>query len=108
LIRTLSITTIVESLVAFGYCRWQSKPLRSILLTSLLANVFTQSLLWTVVKIFFRYYIIALLVAEISIWIVESLALYFVRANELTFRQSIFLSFAMNLSSVLLGWLLPV
>lgn len=82
--------------------------MRSILLTSFLANVVTQSLLWTVVNIFYQDYLFTLLVTEIFIWLIEGLALYRVRRNQLTVQQAIVLSFIMNLCSIAAGWLLRV
>jgi hypothetical protein len=108
LIHTLVITICIESLVVLAYCYWRKKPVSSILLTSVVANLMTQSLLWTVVNIFYQDYLVTLLVAEIFIWLIESFALYYIRGNQLTFRESTLLSLGMNLSSILVGWLLPV
>jgi hypothetical protein len=108
LITTLLITIGVESTIVLGYCVWRGKPTRSILLTSICANVLTQSLLGSVLSVFFQYYIIALLIAEIFIWVIESLALHFIPANGLRFSEAISLSFFMNISSFALGWFLPV
>jgi hypothetical protein len=108
LIFTLLLTILIESLVVLGYCHWRKKPVRSILLTSLVANIATQSLLWTVVNIFYQDYLVTLLMAEIFIWLMESLALYSVRKNQLTFFEAMSLSLSMNLTSIVAGWLLPV
>jgi hypothetical protein len=108
LIRTLFLTIVIESLVALGYCRWRKKPLRSVWLTSILANLVTQFLLWTVVNIFFQQYLVTLLVAEVVIWILESVTFYYVRGNQLTFAEAASLSLAMNIASFAAGWLLPV
>lgn len=108
MIRTLVITIAIESVIALAYCRWRKKPVRSILLTSILANVVTQSLLRAVVNIFYQDYLVTLLAAEIFIWLIESLALYCVRENRLTFPEATLLSLGMNVSSIAAGWLLPV
>jgi hypothetical protein len=81
---------------------------RSILLTSIFANLATQSLLWTVVNIFFQHYLIALLIAEAVIWILESSTLHYVRRNQLTLREAAALSLVMNVASFAAGWFLPV
>lgn len=59
-------------------------------------------------NLFFSHYLIAFLVAEIFIWLVESLLFYFVRANRLRFGEAFLLSLGMNLASCTLGWFLPV
>lgn len=49
-----------------------------------------------------------LLIAEFLIWIVESLMLYAVPANQLALKSAIFLSLKMNLMSFALGLFLPI
>jgi len=108
LIVPLLITIVFEAAVVLGYCIWQKKPLAPILLTSIIANLITQSFLWIVLNLFFRHYLIALIVAEIIIWLVESFLLYRLLKNQLRFQEAIFLSFSMNLASLALGWFLPI
>ena len=108
MIQTLAITILVEGLVCLVYCVWRKKPVRSILLTSVFANLITQSLLWIVLSHFFQHYLATLLIAEILIWLIESLFLYGFRLNHLSISESVFLSFVMNLSSFGFGWLLPL
>jgi hypothetical protein len=98
---------MIESAVVVGYSLWRKKPVQPILYTSLCINFITQSLLWIVLYLFFRRYLIALLVGEILIWAIESLLLYIVPANQLRFTQAVFLSLSMNLASFMLGWFLP-
>jgi len=107
-IKTLLATILTEGIVVLSYCIWGKKPIQSILLTSISANLITQLLLWGILTFFFKQYLIALLVAEIFIWIIESLALYFVPANRLQFTEAISLSLGMNLVSFALGWMLPI
>lgn len=92
-----------------GYCcKWRGKPLAPILLTSITGNLITQSLLWIALNLFFRHYLLTLLIAEVLIWILESLLLYSVPANRLYFTDAFFLSLGMNLVSFAVGWFLPV
>lgn len=105
---TLLITILVESVVVIGYSFGRRKPLRSILLTSICGNLLTQSLLWIVLNLFFSSYLITLLIAEVLIWLVESLLLYSIPANRLRFSDAIVLSLMMNLASFAFGWVLPV
>jgi hypothetical protein len=105
---TLAITVVVEGTVCLVYSIWRKKPVRPILLTSVFANLITQSLLWVVLSLFYQHYLLALLVAEIFIWMIEGYLLYGLRSNQLKVRESLFLSLIMNLSSFALGWFLPI
>jgi len=107
LIVTLFITIIVEGSIIIGYSIWRKKPLRPLLLTSFLANLLTQSLLWAALIIFFRDYLVTLIVVEILIWVMESLLLYSVTANRVSLREAALLSLCMNGMSFALGWLAP-
>jgi hypothetical protein len=95
-------------LVCLGYTIWGKKPILFILVTSIFANVITQSFLWVVLHIFFQHYRLTLLIAEILIWIAEGIFLYGFRVNQLSLKESLFLSFAMNLSSFGIGLFLPL
>ena len=108
LIITLVITIFVEGLIVSGYSLWREKPLGPILLTSIVANVVTQSLLWVALNLFFQHYLITLVIAEIVIWMIESLLLYCFSANQLRLQEAALLSLFMNLTSFALGWFLPV
>ncbi len=108
MIFTFAITLLSESLVVLGYCRWRQKPVRSILATSICANLLTQLILWALLRLFFQQYIMVLGIAEILIWIMESIALYSVPANRLRWTDALLLSLFMNLMSFALGWFLPI
>jgi len=108
LIFTLIITILIEGIIVSGYSIWHRKPLGPILLTSVVANLITQSLLWVGLSIFFQKYLIALFVAEILIWLMESSLLSYFPANQLRFKEAVLLAFLMNLASFALGWFLPV
>jgi hypothetical protein len=108
LILTLSITIIVEGLVVLGYSLWRRQPFLSILFTSVCGNLITQSLLWIALNILYRHYLVALSVAELLIWMIESILLYAVPANRLRFTDAVLLSLSMNIISFTLGWFLPV
>jgi hypothetical protein len=108
LISTLFITIVTEGLIALGYCIWRKKPVASIMLTSIGANILTQLLLWLALIIFFRHYLNVLLIVEFLIWIMEGLALYYVSTNRLRLAEAMILSLSMNLVSFVLGWFLPL
>ena len=108
LIITLLITIILEGVVVLVYSVWRKKPVRPILFTSICVNIITQSLLWVVLNLSFRHYLITLFVAEILIWMIESVLLWYIPANRLRFADAIFLGLIMNLSSFAPGWFLPI
>jgi hypothetical protein len=83
------------------------KSLAPILFTSIWANLITQSFLWVVLSLFFQHYIITLFIAEIFIWMIESLLLYRFSANQLDLQEAVLISLLMNLASFALGWFLP-
>jgi hypothetical protein len=105
---TLAITIFIEGVIAFIYSRWQGKPLLPILLTSLFANLITQSILWIGLLLFFRHYWLVLIVLEIFIWLLESLLFYRIRVNQLTLKEAMSLSLVINLASFSAGLFLPV
>ena len=107
MIITLSITILMESIVIIGFCLWRRKPLRSLLVTSICGNLITQFFLWTVLSIFFQHYLVTLLAAEILIWLSEGILLSVVSMNDLSLKDALLLSLAINLVSVSAGWLLP-
>ena len=74
----------------------------------MVANLITQSLLWFALNLFFRDYLITLLVAEILIWMIESVLLSYFPANRLRFGEAVLLSLGMNLASLMSGWFLPI
>jgi hypothetical protein len=105
---TLLFTIVIEGVVVIGYSIWHRKPTAPILLTSIFANLITQSLLWIGLNLFFHYYLATLFVAEILIWMIESVLLHFFPANRLGLTESILLSLIMNLASFGVGWFLPI
>jgi hypothetical protein len=108
LIATLFITLLIESIVVVGFSYWRERPLGPILVTSMSGNLLTQSLLWVTLNIFFQYYLITLLIAEIFIWIIETVLLYSIPANQLSFKEALLVSLGMNALSFAVGWFLPV
>ena len=108
MIQTLAITVVVEGIVCLAYSIRRKKPVRPILLTSVFANLITQSLLWVALSLFFQHYLATLLIAEFLIWLIEGLLFYGLRLNRLGVGESLSLSLIMNLSSFVVGWLLPI
>ena len=79
-----------------------------ILFTSICGNLVTQSLLWAALNLFYQNYLVTLLIAEILIWGTETVLLYLIPANQLSFKKAIFLSLGMNAMSFAAGWFLPI
>jgi len=107
-IATLSITILIESIVVAGYAFFNKKPVIHLLFSCLLANLLTQPLLWLVLQVFFRNYLVALFIAEFWIWMIESAILFLYPHNDLRLRDALGLSLAMNLASFAAGWFLPL
>ena len=99
---------MVEGVAVRIYSAWYGKPFLPILSTSIMANLFTQSLLWVVLNFFFQHYLVSLYLTEILIWTTESFLLYRFPANQLRLREAVFLSLMMNLASFAMGLFLPV
>jgi hypothetical protein len=108
LIATLSITILAEGIVVFLYSTVQKKPAGRLLVASVIVNVLTQSLLWIVLQVYFSYYLIALFMMEIVIWLVESLLVFRLSGGHLNLKSAMTLSFLMNVTSFGIGWLMPV
>ena len=108
MIQTLVVTVVIEGVVCLVYSLWRKKPVRPILLTSIFANFITQSLLWIVLSHFFQHYLATLLIAEIFIWLVESLLFNGLCLNRLGIGESLFLSLIVNLASFGFGLMLPL
>jgi hypothetical protein len=107
-IATLAITFLIESVVVTAYAIWRRKPLKYLLLSSLCANLFTQSFLWGALNLFPLHNLVTLFIAEVYILGMEAAILYLFRYNQLKLREAILLSLVMNLASFGIGWLLPI
>lgn len=108
MIGSLLVTILIEGVIVLVYALWKGKPVGRLLLTSLLANILTQSMLWAALNFFFAHYLTALIITEIFIWLIEGAFLRLFPGNRLGWREAILLSLAMNLASFGFGWLLPV
>ncbi len=108
MIKTLSITILIESSIIIGYAQWKRKPLIPLLLSGFFANLLTQSFLWAALRAFPFHYLITLFSMEILITLIEFLFLFFIRENQLNSRQAFLLSLFMNLTSFFAGWFMAV
>ncbi|WKZ48185.1 MAG: hypothetical protein QY306_02315 [Anaerolineales bacterium] len=105
---SLIFTILIEGTVVLGYSILAKRPASPLLWASLVVNIFTQSLLWISLQLFFRYYLATLFVAEILIWLIESFLLQRLSNGKLNLRDACALSFCMNASSFGIGWFLPI
>ena len=108
MIATLATTIIVESTLVAAFAVWRRKPLKHLLLSSLCANLLTQSLLWAGLIVFPRFYFLTLSILELCIWGLEAAFLYLYRYNRLNLQEAVLLSLVMNMASFGIGCLLPV
>ena len=108
MIVTFAITIFIESSIVAGYAIWRNKPLKPLLLSCIFVNLVTQTILWVLLNLLFRHYLATLFIAEIFIWWTEGITLYLYRYNRLGRGEAMALSLAMNLTSFIIGWVLPV
>ncbi len=108
MIGSLLFTIFVEGIVALGYALWRKKPTGRLFLVSVVANGITQSMLWVALNLFPNHYLTTLFVAEIFIWLIESLIFYVWPGSLLKWKEAALLSLGMNLTSFGLGWFAPV
>ena len=108
MINTLLITILMEELVAVIYSTRRKKPAVPILLTSVFGNLLTQPMLWIVLTLSFRYYLVALAITEIMIWGIESILFHTVSAKHLSLKEAGLLIFVLNGISLGLGWFVPI
>lgn len=102
------ITLGCESVVSLAFAQWQNKPLKSLLLSGLLANLVTQPFLWVWLAVFYRMYWVALLTGEALIFLGEAMLLKLIPANHLSWRAALLLSLLMNSLSFGVGVFLAV
>lgn len=108
MIVTLSLTVLIEAIIACGFALWRKKPLGRILAASVVANILTQSMLWGALKLFPHAYLLTLFTMEFFIWLIESALIRYFPGTQLTWREALLLSLGMNLASFGIGWFLPV
>ena len=65
-------------------------------------------MLRVVLIVFFHYYLAALWIVEVLIWLIEGLLLSLPAKNQLNLKDALYLSLIMNLVSVGVGWFLPL
>ena len=105
----LLTTVIVELLLGLGYALWRKRPLVVILTTILMLNLATQPALWvTVSALNSRYSWIAILLAELIVWLFEAVGLFLVQRKSVKFTEMLLLSLVLNLASFVVGLFLAI
>jgi hypothetical protein len=107
--RGLIITLVVELLLGTGYVLWKKRSASVILTVILLLNLITQPALWITVSGFSGvspFFLI--LFAEGVVWLVEAGGLYLSQRSSMRFREALWVSFALNAASFIVGSLLPI
>ncbi len=107
----LALTLVIELLLAYLYVTFKNKdiPNKRFLLGILIVNLLTQPI--------FTYYSIVwenmgmgifCLFAEMAIFFVEAIFIFFFMRKEIKFGKALILSFVFNFASFLIGIFLPV
>jgi hypothetical protein len=105
----LIITLVVELLLGTGYVLWKKRSASIILTVILLLNLITQPVLWITISGFSGMNpIILTLFAEMVVWLVEAGGLYLSQRTSMRFREALWVSFALNTASFVVGSLLPL
>ena len=108
MIVTLLITILVEGGASVIYATRRTKPVLPILLTSVFGNLVTQPLLWFLLTLAYRHYLVALVVGEIAVWAIESFLFHAIPFNQLNLKEAALLSLGVNGISLAIGWFLPI
>ncbi len=107
--RGLIITLVVELLLGVGYALWRKRPVDVILTVILLLNLITQPVLWITISglsglsPFFLIFF-----AEIVVCLVEAGGLFLSQRKSMRFQEALWVSFALNAASFIVGSLLPL
>ena len=105
----LLTTVLIELLLGLGYALWRKRSLAVILTTILLLNLATQPALWvTISALNSSYSWIAILLAELVVWLAEAVGLYLVQRKSVKFTEMLLLSLVLNLASFLVGLFLAI
>ncbi|MGD0173288.1 MAG: hypothetical protein ABSC61_02470 [Anaerolineales bacterium] len=105
----LIITLVVELLLGIGYALWRKRSVLIILTVILLLNLITQPVLWITISGFGGLNSgFTILSAEVVVWLVEAGGLYLSQRTTMRFHEALWVSFALNASSFVVGSLLPL
>lgn len=105
---TVLLTVFLEGVLIAGFARTTGRSPGWLVGTSIVMNLLTQAILWAVLFQFWWIYLPALAIAEISIWVIETVVLFSVRPNRLSLAQAACLSLFLNGTSLALGLFLPI
>jgi hypothetical protein len=98
----LLITLIIELLITWSFVAFSNMP-RKAFLWVVYANIITLPLLWFAVVLSRSSYNNVFFLAEFLVFLFEGGFIYFVSKKQITFRKSFWLSFIMNLLSMIIG-----
>jgi hypothetical protein len=108
LTRGLAPTLISELTLGVIYAVWRKHPKVLFLTVILLLNLITQPALWLTVSGFNgRYPVIVVLLAEMVVWLAESVGLYLALRKRIGFGEALLVSLVLNATSFGIGLLLP-
>jgi hypothetical protein len=105
--RTFLLTLIIESVCTSLYLAIKKESGRKILMGVVIANIFSQPAFVSFVYMFITSFT-GILIAEIIIWLVEALIIYFIQRKYFAFKHILALAFILNAASFGIGLLLPI
>jgi hypothetical protein len=107
--RGLVTTMIVELLLGGLYAALRKRPAVLVLTVILLLNIITQPALWLTLSGFSgQYPFIALIFAELVVWLVEGGGIFLALRNKIGFGEALIVSLVLNAASFGIGLLLPL
>jgi hypothetical protein len=88
---------------------WRKRSVSIILTVILLLNLITQPVLWITISGFGGLNsAFTILFAEVVVWLVEAGGLYLSQRTTMRFQEALWVSFALNAASFMVGSLLPL
>jgi hypothetical protein len=99
----------VELLLGGLYAALRKRPAVLVLTVILLLNIITQPALWLTLSGFSgQYPFIALIFAELVVWLVEGGGIFLALRNKIGFGEALIVSLVLNAASFGIGLLLPL
>jgi hypothetical protein len=105
----IPITMAIEVILGLIYSVIRNRSKLTTTTMIILANTITLLPLWSIIRnINGDFQIIFIIIAEILIWLVESVILYLTQRKTIRFREATLLSLILNGISTLIGFFLPL
>jgi len=103
------LTVFIEAGLGLLYAGIRKRPRFQTLSLISMVNLITLPLLWVTIQYFYgAAHWAVMLAAEILVWLIEALLLWALQRRSLRFSEALILSFGLNLTTTLIGLLLPL